>query len=263
MIEDTIYYKVINKDRKHYNFQYKEYGLHVLTDKFDNDPNNSCCRGGFYFTDKEHIKDFTNYGIYIYEVTIPHDARIVKDLKGDKWRSDKIILGKYYDLMDIKTWKLFNLTNDKYWYYISQNPKLKEEFIEKYKDQLDWDCISIHRKLSEEFIEKYKDRVNWRFISLHQKLSEEFIEKYKDRVDWYRISSNQKLSKEFIEKYKDGVDWDCISLHQKLSEEFIEKYKDRVDWYWISSYQKLSEEFIEKYKDRVDWYIEKYKDRVN
>ena len=105
----------------------------------------------------------------------------------------------------------------------------------------------------EQFIEKYKDRVDWDGISSRQQLSESFIEKYKDKVDWDDISYGQQLSEPFIEKYKDKVDWNWISSRQQLSESFIEKYKDKVDWYRISSDQQLSEPFIEKYKDRVNW----------
>ena len=55
--------------------------------------------------------------------------------------------------------------------------KLKELTSEiKYKDILErynynWNQISKYEYLSEEFIECYKDKVNWDYISTYQKLS--------------------------------------------------------------------------------------------
>jgi hypothetical protein len=131
--------------------------------------------------------------------------------------------------------------------YQSYTQPLSEEFIERYKDRVDWHWVGIYQTLSEEFIERYKDRVDWHWISECQILSEEFIERNKDRVTWVWISIYQTLSEEFIERNKDRVIWYWISQHQILSEEFIERNKDRVDWHWISQHQKLSEEFRSKH----------------
>ena len=84
--------------------------------------------------------------------------------------------------------------------------------------------ISMYQKLSEDFIERNKDRVDWECISINQKLSEDFIERNKDWVDWDCISYYQKLSEDFIERYKDRVWWTWISRYQKLSEDFRAKH---------------------------------------
>jgi len=73
-----------------------------------------------------------------------------------------------------------------------------------FTDKFDWATIS-RLKLSEQFIEKYKDKVDWNRISECQELSEKFIEKYKDKVNWYYISKHQKLSTEFIIKHMDKI----------------------------------------------------------
>ena len=54
----------------------------------------------------------------------------------------------------------------------------------KYKDILkrynyNWLMISCHKYLSEEFIEYYKNKLDWNSISICQKLSEEFKIKFK------------------------------------------------------------------------------------
>ena len=80
--------------------------------------------------------------------------------------------------------------------------ELSEEFIERHRDEVDWNAVSEHQELSEKFIEKFKDRVNWEAISIYQRLSEEFIERHADRVDWFHILNSQKhLSSEFRKKH--------------------------------------------------------------
>ena len=92
------YYKITNKEENHNGFQYQD-GLNVLEESFNDDPIASCVSGGFYFTTKEHIHKFYNYGIYIRIVKLPTDDpefKIIKDPEGDKWRANKIILCKKF-----------------------------------------------------------------------------------------------------------------------------------------------------------------------
>jgi len=94
MNTNKLYFKITNTNENHYGFQYND-GLNVLKDKFNNNPKATCVPGGLYFTDAEHIFEFLTYGIYLREVTLPvndPDFKMVKD--GNKWRANKIILGK-------------------------------------------------------------------------------------------------------------------------------------------------------------------------
>ena len=102
-----MYFKITNPTENHNGFQYSD-GLNVLKDKFDDDPNRSCCSGGLYFTNIENIFKFFNYGIYLREVTLPTenpDFQIIKDPSGDKWRANMIIMGNRYDLSNVDTFK--------------------------------------------------------------------------------------------------------------------------------------------------------------
>ncbi len=57
------FHKVTNKNEKHYDFQYVD-GLNQLDEskeKFNDDPNDSCCKGGLYFTTFENIHKFLDY----------------------------------------------------------------------------------------------------------------------------------------------------------------------------------------------------------
>ena len=113
MSEEIKYYKVLNEKRNHHGFQYKD-GLNVLIEPF-NDTNKSCCSGGFYYTTKEHIHKFYNYGCYLYEIHLPTENKDFKMIKDeDKFRSNMIILGKYYDLTKIENimYIVSNINND-------------------------------------------------------------------------------------------------------------------------------------------------------
>jgi len=58
------YYKIFNENDNHKGFQYVD-GLNIDSIPFNDDPNQSCVEGGFYFSDVEHICEFLEYGNYI------------------------------------------------------------------------------------------------------------------------------------------------------------------------------------------------------
>ena len=65
-----LYFKITNAKENHNGFKYSD-GLNILKEKFNDDPNKSCCAGGLYFTNAENIFKFLNYGIYLREITLP------------------------------------------------------------------------------------------------------------------------------------------------------------------------------------------------
>jgi hypothetical protein len=85
------YYKILNKEECHNGLQYKD-GLNEDPLPFAED--GSCVAGGIYFASKD-IFAFLGYGPWIREVTIPDDARMVKDpgRGSEKFRANKVILG--------------------------------------------------------------------------------------------------------------------------------------------------------------------------
>ena len=111
-----MYFKITNKKEKHHGYQYKD-GLNVLNEEFNQ--TGSCVAGGFYFTTLEHISKFYGYGINIRVVELPESDRdflMVKDPESDKWRANKIILGKKYSLFDPITYQELglNITENNY-----------------------------------------------------------------------------------------------------------------------------------------------------
>ena len=97
-----MYIKITNAKEYHHGLQYQD-GLNIDPVPFAKE--GSCVPGGIYFTTPEFISYFIDMGIYIREVTIPEDAEMVKDPKGNKWRASKVILGPRKDLSELETWK--------------------------------------------------------------------------------------------------------------------------------------------------------------
>lgn len=104
----TIYYKITNKKEYHHNYQYHD-GLNILEEQFNDNALESCVGGGFYFTDIEHIFCYLDYGCYVREVGLPTNDpnfMMIADPNGNKWRANRIILGKKYELQNVMTFKL-------------------------------------------------------------------------------------------------------------------------------------------------------------
>ena len=98
-------------------------------------------------------------------------------------------------------------------------------------DYVEWDVITRYQKLSEHFIEKYKDEFDWDLICTFQKpMSEEFIMKHSDLVNWDIIYREQILSDEFILDLYTQLDSTKISKFQKLSENTIRELNEWLNW---------------------------------
>ena len=136
-----------------------------------------------------------------------------------------------------------NFDIDSYWYELTTNHKLSEDFIREFKDNkyMDWFYISKYQKLSENFIREFKNDVNFDMICKYQKLSEDFIYEFKTTVNLYDIFKYQILSENFIRK-------------------FITEYKNNININFIFKYQKLSDEFIKKFDLSPLYYNWLYKD---
>ncbi|AQN68731.1 ankyrin repeat protein [Saudi moumouvirus] len=105
MASSNLYFKVTNELECHNGYQYVD-GLNILNEKF-NDSDDSCVPGRLYFSDKNHIMEYLNFGVYLREVILPinnPDFKMIKDGE-DKYGANMIILGEKRDLRDPETWK--------------------------------------------------------------------------------------------------------------------------------------------------------------
>jgi hypothetical protein len=88
-------FKVFNDTLTHHGFQYREGVVNRLKEPFAE--TGSCVPGGFYFTTKEHISDFLDFGVRVRRVHVPFDhpeCRVVEDPAGGKYRTNMLMLGE-------------------------------------------------------------------------------------------------------------------------------------------------------------------------
>ncbi len=84
------YYKILNESECHNGLQYRD-GLNVDPVPFQEE--GSCVPGGIYFASKD-ILAFLDMGPWIREVTLPSDAKWVKDpSEPEKFRANRVVLG--------------------------------------------------------------------------------------------------------------------------------------------------------------------------
>jgi hypothetical protein len=93
---NTKFYKIINNDFKHYNFEYK-LGLNVDTIPFN--PKGTCKPGGLYFSDEKNIQNYFQYGDYIVELKLLPDA--VYYVEDKKYKTNRLYICKVVSLINI------------------------------------------------------------------------------------------------------------------------------------------------------------------
>ena len=93
------YFKVTNKEENHNGMQYKT-GVNIDILPFDNKPNNSCCKGGMYFTDEKNLLSFFSYGINIRPLKLKKGTPVILDKQGDKFRTCQFTMKKKISFFD-------------------------------------------------------------------------------------------------------------------------------------------------------------------
>ena len=124
-----IYYKFVRDNYTHNDFVYK-LGLNI--DHLPFYPNDSCKPGGLYFTDLEHILEFSNYGNLVAEIELPDNARIYKDPNGNKWKTDRFII-KQFNTIEI----FFEDEDDAFFLMIvKKNSEMLRSIIKKQTEEI-------------------------------------------------------------------------------------------------------------------------------
>jgi len=153
-----------------------------------------------------------------------------------------------------------------YWYYISQNPNLTIDWIIKYPNKSwDWNCISEHKNITmNDIINNINLSWNYQYISQNPNLTLEMLELFIDKPwnfekwDWDHISNNLNLTINWIIKYPDKPwNWDFISRHPNIK---IQDIEDNInlpwDWSGISINSNLTSKIIDKYPNKPwNWHF--------
>lgn len=104
--------------------------------------------------------------------------------------------------------------------------------------------MTTYSNLSDEFLSKYKENINWNRMILYISTQSDSFEKHtkviEDKDLWSVISAND-LSIDFIRQWKDKLDWSYLSMVKCFTDD---EKKEFVDYIMIPVQKEISEEFI-------------------
>ena len=127
-------------------------------------------------------------------------------------------------------------------------------FINHFKEELSFNLISQNinyytgkRKHLIEFLDKYKDRVEWVNIILKSNLTEAEIEKYIKYINWDAVSFSKNLTQSFIEKHIEKINFNFALNNVKLTQDFIRKHIDKMPIGKLISTQNVPLDVLKNY----------------
>ena len=93
---------------------------------------------------------------------------------------------------------------------ILKSQTVSEDFLREHANDFtsnDWDTISGYQdNLSKEFINDYKDKLNWLLISRWQKnIDDDFIEKFKRYINFEQLNLNKNVSESLKNRWKYSI----------------------------------------------------------
>jgi len=170
--------------------------------------------------------------------------------------------------------KIKNQESNTYW---------TEEFLENYKDSLNWRILSQNVDLpwSKALIIKFETYWNYSFLTdiiierfFDDSEIEELICLYKDKLNWDIICDSGIITDTIILKCIDKINWKILSgnhFRRNWTLFSIERFQNEIDWSIFSSKMtsrsilpinsndcrenenSFGLDFLQKYKDKLNW----------
>ena len=145
---------------------------------------------------------------------------------------NKAIEVEYFDYEDIYKLSMTTYSN------------LSDEFINKYKENINWDRMILYISTQSDSFENHtkviEDKNLWSVISAND-LSIDFIRQWKDKLDWSYLSmvkyftddeklefANYILTPSKIEITEDFINTDNLKISDKMSDEELEDLIDKI-----------------------------------
>ena len=140
------------------------------------------------------------------------------------------------------------------WNAISSRPDLSFEFINKFKDYLDWHVLTKSTSIdiaNSKYLDAFYDYLDWKYISISPlfKVDKQNLENFKYYLDWRFISARREFTIDLVDEFEDFIDWTHFSraTRIKLTPEIIEKYAEKWDWVELSENANFAEFGLENY----------------
>lgn len=139
-----------------------------------------------------------------------------------------------------------------------QNSQDKNKiYLGNIADCVDWKKVSKNiLKVDHEFVNQYKDKLNWYVISNNSKLPFDFIDKFHNELIWDILFETIDFPADLLEKYKNKSDINTIiDLQNNIPEDFLLSNINYLDDKWNIFMHNLKEETIENLlaMENTDW----------
>lgn len=146
-----------------------------------------------------------------------------------------------------------------------------DDFINKYKGQIDWYRFSQNEsvKWSEERIYKFSQLLRFDYLSCNKNVewSPHILKKFQDKWDWASISCNEAIQWKYAEldSFKEKIVW--IPRHHYKDEKhlcfscnstfvwdtfFFERLKDQIDPWYVARYGSIKNEVLREFPQYFD-----------
>lgn len=138
--------------------------------------------------------------------------------------------------------------------------KVTEKCLRGFVDLVDMKVISSARAWSFEFLDDYKDALDWHEVTIKflndRKISWEFLDRYADCLDWDLIStySNLCMTDDMLERYVSKLDWSAVTVWRRWSYNSLHRFWNRLNLnillkcgnvYWSKKLEKMIAEQLE------------------
>lgn len=122
--------------------------------------------------------------------------------------------------------------------------------------------IVYYFRVKEDFLEKYHEFLDWKLVAQFQIISCDFIEKYKDKWDWYYICSNQNLKEWIIRRHINDFNdscWTELSTRKgnHFSDNFIREFSDFLQMDFIGECHPINKNMLREFGGTIhygNWY---------
>lgn len=170
------FYKITNESETHHSYTYTN-GLNICPDIFTN---KSIGSGGFYFTTKDYLHEFIEYGCNIRTLTLPSNNLNFKIAFFDKFlKANMIFIGEKYSLYDIQTYKSLNLDISKYYVVDYMSKYNKVALLEQWVNTMVHQTFDIKTEtftLTTDQLIYSENALNWASENGHTVIIEKWFE---------------------------------------------------------------------------------------
>lgn len=117
--------------------------------------------------------------------------------------------------------------------YGLNNPIIQYEFLNLFKQKIDWTHLSQYIRIPANLLLSYKEFVDWDMITICQPLTITIISKLQNYINWSLLWLNRQFRLQeiyyLVENFPDKIEWKFLLQTQKVSKKFIIKYLDKID----------------------------------